>query len=239
MAIVEAVQDSIPAISTVFLIASVVVALFLGVLLREMCERFDIEFKGMYRRPAVVQIEYIRKPSLLLALPPELRNRIWEHTLVSREPHVKIDKETWRQPPLLRTCKQIRQEAGPMYYGLNKFHMIQIDLDFEATVRFCQAARAIVKCGVPKMSYFAGPLGQPNWDGFDERSKGRTQPFDAVVSISRPATRCPRCSRRSSDDRRPLARGAMEAGGGGIRGVQEGGGRQRYRVEVGLEGAQQ
>ncbi|KAK4890306.1 hypothetical protein LTR27_010949 [Elasticomyces elasticus] len=156
-----------PFLSVNILIAAAGVTL--GVLLRELCERFDLEFKGMYRRPAVVQIEYIRKPSLLLALPPELRNRIWEHT-VSREPHVTIDKETWRQPPLLRTCKQIRQEAAPMYYGLNKFSIVVTDLDFKTDIRFCRSARSCVDFPPDTSYYSSGPV-QPKWESLMEGAK--------------------------------------------------------------------
>ncbi|KAK3632075.1 hypothetical protein LTR56_016561 [Elasticomyces elasticus] len=163
MAVADVASHSMPSTSTILMIAGAMAILFLGFLLREMCERLDLEFKGMYRRPAVVRVEYIRKPSLLLALPPELRNRIWEHSLVSRE-EVRIDNETWRQPPLLRACKQIRKEAAPMYYTLNKFSMVQTDLDFGPTVRFYRAARS-TKGGNLRMVYFAGRFGQLNWDG--------------------------------------------------------------------------
>ncbi|KAK5710032.1 hypothetical protein LTR17_019253 [Elasticomyces elasticus] len=169
MAIADVASHSMPSTSTILLIAGAMAILFLGFLLREMCERFDLEFRGMYRRPAIVQIEYIRKPSLLLTLPPEFRNRIWEYALVSPQKIV-INKDTWKQPPLLRTCKQIRQETAPMYYGLNKFSMVQTDLDFGPTVHFYRAAK-FSKVGNVNAVYFAGPPGQLNWDGLMKGAK--------------------------------------------------------------------
>ena len=62
-----------------------------------------------------------------LDLPAELRNRIYEFVLVEDEPIVLFDWNLrctdyrW-QPKLLRTCKTIRSEAGPIFYGQNTFH---------------------------------------------------------------------------------------------------------------------
>lgn len=67
---------------------------------------------------------------LLLKLPPELRNYIYELALV--EPYT-MDleaedvagriAEVVLQPDLTRTCKQIRQEALPIFYGRNTFEI--------------------------------------------------------------------------------------------------------------------
>jgi hypothetical protein len=73
--------------------------------------------------------------SLLLNLPPELRNRIYELVLVSHdlievdsnhanyevEDNLEEDKSTIKEPPLLRTCQIIRNEATPLYYSSNAF----------------------------------------------------------------------------------------------------------------------
>ncbi|KAK5709310.1 hypothetical protein LTR17_019881 [Elasticomyces elasticus] len=49
---------------------------------------------------------------LFFKLPAKLRNRIYEHVLLSkRQP----------PPPILRTCRQIRFEGSIMYYGSNVF----------------------------------------------------------------------------------------------------------------------
>jgi len=53
----------------------------------------------------------------ILNLPPELRNAIYEFTVI--EPHqVPI---TSRQPGLTRTCRQVRSESLPMYLQRNAF----------------------------------------------------------------------------------------------------------------------
>jgi hypothetical protein len=61
--------------------------------------------------------------SLLYTLPRELRDRIFAYCLTSHD-NLPIEwPSLWRpyglQPQLLRTCKIIRDEAGPMLYTLN------------------------------------------------------------------------------------------------------------------------
>ena len=61
---------------------------------------------------------------MLLAIPPELRNRIYDEVLISS---YKIgltnteEERTWRCPALLQTCTQIRREAAGIYYSRNTF----------------------------------------------------------------------------------------------------------------------
>jgi hypothetical protein len=67
-----------------------------------------------------------KKASMLLTLAPELRNRIWEFALVEDERiPVNVYKDGgWthvRQPALLRTCRQIRDEAIGTWYTSNTF----------------------------------------------------------------------------------------------------------------------
>ena len=68
-------------------------------------------------------------PRALLALPPELRNVIYEHTLISDEPiqiHRTHSAETITPTsphPLLHVCRQIRNEASPIYYSGNIFQI--------------------------------------------------------------------------------------------------------------------
>ena len=77
--------------------------------------------------------------SLLLDLPPELRNRVYEHVLVSNdsievdpnygyygieddlEDDLEEDRSTIKEPPLLQTCQMIRNEATQLYYSSNRF----------------------------------------------------------------------------------------------------------------------
>ena len=60
-------------------------------------------------------------PNLLLQLPPEIRNCIYELVLVSdRSPH---RGSLSNHPPLLRTCKQFRHEALPVLCGNQVFNL--------------------------------------------------------------------------------------------------------------------
>ncbi|KAI6910426.1 hypothetical protein KC318_g2514 [Hortaea werneckii] len=62
--------------------------------------------------------------SPLLKLSPELRNWIYEKVLISKRVVRLTDdmgKRIWSVPPLLQTCKWIRDEAMEMYYAQNSF----------------------------------------------------------------------------------------------------------------------
>ncbi|QIW96488.1 hypothetical protein AMS68_002006 [Peltaster fructicola] len=67
--------------------------------------------------------------SMLLSLPAELRERIFEFALMSEKPLVTFhideyqqeDYQEARQPPLLTVSRQIRQEALPLFYASNDF----------------------------------------------------------------------------------------------------------------------
>lgn len=61
-----------------------------------------------------------RKSCHLLNLPGELRNHIYEMVVVEPD-RVEITSEGPGEPPLLRTCRQIRREAGSLYYRSNIF----------------------------------------------------------------------------------------------------------------------
>ncbi|KAK6391613.1 hypothetical protein LTR65_004448 [Meristemomyces frigidus] len=56
-----------------------------------------------------------QRPCLLLELPPELRNRIFESVLVSQDEELILENQP--SPALLRTCRQIRDEASSLYYA--------------------------------------------------------------------------------------------------------------------------
>lgn len=56
-------------------------------------------------------------------LPPELRNEIYHLTLIEETP-VRINtynRRVWKPSSLLQTCRQIRTEASPVYFGCNAF----------------------------------------------------------------------------------------------------------------------
>ena len=70
-------------------------------------------------------------PSSLLDLPPELRNIIYNHVLLSANlshvlnlvptPHNPSSTATWAPPPLCRVCTQLRLETLPIFYGCHTF----------------------------------------------------------------------------------------------------------------------
>ncbi|KAK5137726.1 hypothetical protein LTR08_007297 [Meristemomyces frigidus] len=59
--------------------------------------------------------------SPLLALAPELRNRIYHYTLLSDAPIDTNCKDASKEPALLATCHQVRKEATGIYYSENTF----------------------------------------------------------------------------------------------------------------------
>lgn len=58
--------------------------------------------------------------SRLQSLPAELRNRIYRETFNHDEP-VTITSNHFPEPALLRVCKQLRNEASPIFYGERTF----------------------------------------------------------------------------------------------------------------------
>ncbi|KAK5124260.1 hypothetical protein LTR85_001963 [Meristemomyces frigidus] len=67
--------------------------------------------------------------SPLLALPPELRNHIYEDTIADGENVIIAEDGTMQsQPSLLLTCRQIRAESLPLYYD-NTFRLTISDDD--------------------------------------------------------------------------------------------------------------
>lgn len=60
---------------------------------------------------------------VFLDLPPEIRNNIYEHALVEKEP-IALDQEQGTYPAipgLLSVCRQIRNEASAIWYMSNDF----------------------------------------------------------------------------------------------------------------------
>ncbi|KAF2483330.1 hypothetical protein BDY17DRAFT_310361 [Neohortaea acidophila] len=80
--------------------------------------------------------------SPLGALAPELRNRIYELALYERRP-VSISKNFWAEAALLRTCKQVRQEAELLFYSINDFIFVtdlQENEDWKRLLHWVQRA---------------------------------------------------------------------------------------------------
>ncbi|KAK5684304.1 hypothetical protein LTS10_004171 [Elasticomyces elasticus] len=86
--------------------------------------------------PAPVRDIPRQTSALLLDLPPELRNAIYEYVLVIEQPITITKTSKWTQPGLLRVCKQIRHEAASLYYNTNKFRIDCADLDFTLYLGF-------------------------------------------------------------------------------------------------------
>ena len=74
------------------------------------------------------------KRCLLLDLPPELRNSIYRYATVSDQALLRP-----QQPALVRTSRQIRQEARPIFYGENSF-VLQVPNGL-ADISYCPIRR--------------------------------------------------------------------------------------------------
>lgn len=80
------------------------------------------------------------KPSRLLRLPGELRNRIWDMLVIDFEPLVKHELLTYTGssyisrfeilPPLALTCKQIRRELHPIFLSSTQFVLKSYSPDY-------------------------------------------------------------------------------------------------------------
>jgi hypothetical protein len=81
--------------------------------------------------------------SLLLSLPPEIRNIIYRYALVEDE--IEIDppmSPVPEQPSLLQTNRQVRAEASDIYYKENEFVWCIEDFNVEAFVAWSESSRA-------------------------------------------------------------------------------------------------
>lgn len=68
----------------------------------------------------------------LLELSGELRNRIYEYALCGRR-RVHITRDSFDEPPLLRACKRMREEASSIEYCGNLFSVDVPDFDLNVT----------------------------------------------------------------------------------------------------------
>lgn len=60
----------------------------------------------------------------LLTLPPELRNRIYSYAIAQDQPIKLLDQKDeleFKEPPLMRSCRTLRKEAGAVFYSENTF----------------------------------------------------------------------------------------------------------------------
>ncbi|KAK4613801.1 hypothetical protein CLAFUW4_09494 [Fulvia fulva] len=95
----------------------------------------DIEEEGaMHQDKKSKQEHHVPNPqATLLGLPGELRNRIYRLALFE-ENRIKIDATNHTLPPLLRTCRQIRNEATSIHLKENRFGIVIHNLYPQAPV---------------------------------------------------------------------------------------------------------
>ena len=129
--------------------------------------------------------------SPLLALPAELRNRIYRHALVEKRriaPGMTntrgetskiveyVAKVIWiyhdyhlgvvehhQQPGLLQACHQIRAEATGIYYKENDFSVIIPEFDATKYLRWCRLSPEHRDCKPDIMPYCEYPASENGW----------------------------------------------------------------------------
>ncbi|KAK4891701.1 hypothetical protein LTR27_009709 [Elasticomyces elasticus] len=95
--------------------------------------------------------------SAFLALPPELRNRIYEYVLIDPN-KISVDANL-QIPPLLHVSRQVKTEASGIWYWGNHFRRDIRDCNGELLTRFTQHYRSAgMRCLVKLRIY-----GRPNW----------------------------------------------------------------------------
>jgi hypothetical protein len=77
--------------------------------------------KSVRKMKALAEAAKRLKPSPLMTLCSELRNKIYHLVLVTEDPIDLSNKATVAQKALLNTCTTIRIEASAMFWGANKF----------------------------------------------------------------------------------------------------------------------
>lgn len=95
------------------------------------------------------------QPCRLLELPPELRDVIFEYATRSEKPLTAFrldnfqlhDYEEATQPPLTRTCRQIRNESLPVFYRSNDIVLHTDGSKYDETSAFLRCVAA----HIPKM----------------------------------------------------------------------------------------
>ncbi|KAK5111957.1 hypothetical protein LTR85_011704 [Meristemomyces frigidus] len=111
--------------------------------------------------PEVLEPHQQPAPPRLLALPPELRNKIYEYVLIDNAGVVVVTQATV-QPPLLRTCTKVRSQALPIWYADNEFEVKIRDCDGSIYVKWLRHTRSIGSKGaLRRVAWILS--GRPNW----------------------------------------------------------------------------
>ena len=99
----------------------------------------------------------------LLALPAELRNRIYQFTVVYKDAgSILINSNVFPEPGLILTCKKLREEALPIYYLDNTFTVDVGDWDSTPLLAMQLKGRLFHKLGAGDMFNIIGTF-QPDW----------------------------------------------------------------------------
>ena len=77
------------------------------------------------------------KTRTLLGLPAELRNQVYRLALCETG-KIAISQNNFQQPALLRTCRQIREEASSIYSGENQITVLVHNLNASVALSWCQ-----------------------------------------------------------------------------------------------------
>lgn len=116
--------------------------------------------------------------SRLLSIPGELRNRIYRLAIIEPDSII-IDRTSWasHQPALLKTCKQIRVEALPLFYVESK---ISADIHHWNPVAKDRVNRLMMSYNIKSPHVYYYFSGLPNWTNllawlkavYEERAEG-------------------------------------------------------------------
>ncbi|KAK5171096.1 uncharacterized protein LTR77_004240 [Saxophila tyrrhenica] len=97
----------------------------------------------------------------LLELPPELRNSIWEYA-VTEQAKLPLDGGI-PELPLLLACKQIREEAWPIFYLQNKFTVRDTDYNSDIYTHTTKRSRELKRRYKIRFQYKTIGTRMPNW----------------------------------------------------------------------------
>lgn len=93
-----------------------------------------VDAPDMTPSPVLANAPTLPSASRLLSIPPEIRNRIYRHALLSPD-HIELTT-TLKQPALLFTSRQVRNEATKMWYFDNQFECLIDNCDARLICRF-------------------------------------------------------------------------------------------------------